>query len=386
MAGAGHPPRPGRQRPPGYGPLGVKRLDPAWIARLGASGRACYDAIVAMDLHALGESLNECSRAWDAILPQVFEHPTITIDLRGLLAAYAAEYPGAMFSGCGGGYLIVASEEPPPGSSRIAVRALVNGPRHDGTDRRAPVVVEASLDNLRSDDVRFLQEAAALGPLHVRVPSDELVAELTGSPRPCSPPPSGCSSPSRCAGWQRAAIVDEPLAERRHAAAPRDGAVARGARGGRGPGVRAWPRAAGVRTTPVSPRGPRRVPRPRARPAAARRAPRRGHRLLRLAPLGPHPVLHGCRGLGALYVVVGSDRNVELLKGPGHPLQREEERRYMVGAVRSVHQCLVSSGSGWMDAEPEIAGSGPPSTSSTRTATSPRSASSAGRTGSSTSS
>jgi cytidyltransferase-like protein len=58
---------------------------------------------------------------------------------------------------------------------------------------------------------------------------------------------------------------------------------------------------------------------------------------------------------GALFAVVGSDRNVELLKGPGHPLQHEEERRYMVGAVKSVHQCLVSSGSGWMDAEPEIA-------------------------------
>ena len=62
---------------------------------------------------------------------------------------------------------------------------------------------------------------------------------------------------------------------------------------------------------------------------------------------------------GTLYVVVGSDRNVSLLKGPGHPMQREEERRYMVGAVRSVHRCLVSSGSGWMDAEPEIAEIGP---------------------------
>jgi hypothetical protein len=111
------------QRPDGYGPLGIKRLDPAWIARLGASGRACYDAIVAMDLAALGESLNECSWAWAAILPQVFEHPTITLDLRGLLAAYAAEYPGAMLSGCGGGYAIVASETPPPGSSRVVVRA-----------------------------------------------------------------------------------------------------------------------------------------------------------------------------------------------------------------------------------------------------------------------
>ncbi len=111
------------QRPIGYGPLGVKRLDPGWIERLGASGRACYDAIVAMDLAALGESLNECSRAWDAILPQVFEHPTITIDLRGLLAAYAADYPGAMYSGCGGGYLVVASEDAPPGSSRVSVRS-----------------------------------------------------------------------------------------------------------------------------------------------------------------------------------------------------------------------------------------------------------------------
>ena len=110
------------ERPPGYSPLGVQRLDPAWIARLGASGRACYDAIGAMDLRALGESLNECSLAWDAILPRIFEHPTITIDLRGLLAAYASQYPGAMYSGCGGGYLIVASEEPPAGSARVSVR------------------------------------------------------------------------------------------------------------------------------------------------------------------------------------------------------------------------------------------------------------------------
>jgi hypothetical protein len=110
------------QRPQGYGPLGIKRLDPAWIARLGASGRACYESIQAMDVHALGASLNECSLAWDAILPRVFVHPTITIDLRELRAAYAAEYPGAMYSGCGGGYLIVASEDPPPGAGSISVR------------------------------------------------------------------------------------------------------------------------------------------------------------------------------------------------------------------------------------------------------------------------
>ena len=59
--------------------------------------------------------------------------------------------------------------------------------------------------------------------------------------------------------------------------------------------------------------------------------------------------------LGDLYVVLGSDRNVRLLKGDGHPMFSENERRYLVQAVRHVKQSLISSGSGWMDAEPEIA-------------------------------
>jgi cytidyltransferase-like protein len=58
--------------------------------------------------------------------------------------------------------------------------------------------------------------------------------------------------------------------------------------------------------------------------------------------------------LGDLYVVVGHDENVRLLKGEGHPLFPEQERRYMVGAIRFVKQALISTGHGWMDAEPEI--------------------------------
>jgi cytidyltransferase-like protein len=57
---------------------------------------------------------------------------------------------------------------------------------------------------------------------------------------------------------------------------------------------------------------------------------------------------------GDLYVVVGSDRNLRLLKGEGHPLFPEEERRYVVQSVRFVTQALISTGTGWMDAEPEI--------------------------------
>jgi cytidyltransferase-like protein len=58
--------------------------------------------------------------------------------------------------------------------------------------------------------------------------------------------------------------------------------------------------------------------------------------------------------LGDLYVVVGHNANVRLLKGEGHPLFPQDERRYMVQSIRFVRQALVSSGTGWMDAEPEI--------------------------------
>lgn len=58
--------------------------------------------------------------------------------------------------------------------------------------------------------------------------------------------------------------------------------------------------------------------------------------------------------LGDLYVVVGNDANVELLKGAGHPLLKQDERRYVVQSIRYVKQALISTGNGWLDAEPEI--------------------------------
>ena len=59
--------------------------------------------------------------------------------------------------------------------------------------------------------------------------------------------------------------------------------------------------------------------------------------------------------LGDLYVVVGHDVNIALLKGAGHPLLPQDERLYMVHSVCYVHQALISTGHGWLDAEPEIA-------------------------------
>ena len=109
-------------RPPDYNPLGNKNLNPTWIARLGRSGRDCFAAIRRMDLEALGASMNQCMKCWEAILPHTVKHRALTVDLPGLLQVYQSRYPGAMCSGCGGGYLFVLSEEPVPGSFKVKVR------------------------------------------------------------------------------------------------------------------------------------------------------------------------------------------------------------------------------------------------------------------------
>lgn len=218
------------------------------------------------------------------------------------------------------------------------------------------VVVEASLDNLRSDDVRFLEEAAAGGPLHVRIPSDALVAELTGAP-PAFPAPERMFFAESIRWVAAAELVDRALARSTDAlhAVAAAGASLAVREEDEGSGLRA---AAAARSVPYR---------------SVTRAARSGFPVFEPAPPpngAPRVVITGCydwlhsghvrffmdaAAYGALYAVIGSDRNVEVLKGPGHPLQREQERQYMVGAIRSVHECLVSSGSGWMDAEPEIA-------------------------------
>ncbi len=109
-------------RPDGYSPLGVKNLDPKWVAKLGQSGQNCYNAIVKMDAIALGASLNLNMKCWETLLPHVVRHPLLRLDLLTLLKAYQWQYLGAMYSGCGGGYLIVVSNEPVPGAFQVNVR------------------------------------------------------------------------------------------------------------------------------------------------------------------------------------------------------------------------------------------------------------------------
>jgi hypothetical protein len=109
-------------RPEGYNPLGVRHLDPKWIARLGQTGKDCFAAIRGMDVHSLGASMNRCMVCWQKLLPQTVRHPLIQVDLEAILRAYQRRYPGAMYSGCGGGYLLVVSRDPVPGAFKVTIR------------------------------------------------------------------------------------------------------------------------------------------------------------------------------------------------------------------------------------------------------------------------
>lgn len=109
-------------RPPGYNPIAKKNLEPKWIARLSQSGQDCFEAIRRMDAKALGAALNLNMKCWEALLPHTVRHPLIKVDLVGLLKAYQQQYLGAMYSGCGGGYLIVVSRDPVPGAFKVRVR------------------------------------------------------------------------------------------------------------------------------------------------------------------------------------------------------------------------------------------------------------------------
>ena len=110
------------QRPEGYSPLGKQCLSSEWALRLSESGKACFEAIMARDIDKLGASMNETMKCWEALLPETVRHPLISIDLLGLLAFYQTRYAGAMYSGCGGGYLFVVSEETVPGAMRVKIR------------------------------------------------------------------------------------------------------------------------------------------------------------------------------------------------------------------------------------------------------------------------
>jgi cytidyltransferase-like protein len=216
------------------------------------------------------------------------------------------------------------------------------------------VVVSGSFDDLRSNHIRFLEESAKLGDVHVLLWSDETVRSVEGK-MPKFPQAERQYLVEAIRYVHKVTLVtgksDPNTLPHLDAIRPdiwvvneEDAAAAKWA----------FCKSRGLEYRVLTSKNLAGFPEPKPEPSAPGRK--------KVIVTGCYDWFHSghvrffeeVSQLGDLYVVVGHDDNIRLLKGEGHPLFPQDERRYMVGAVRYVKQALVSTGRGWMDAEPEI--------------------------------
>ncbi len=105
-------------RPQGYDPLKEMNLNKQYIKELGEAGDLCWESIRRKDITGLGKSLTGTFLSWKKILPNTVPDPV----LKEVETKFLSDYPGAVTSGAGGGYVIVVSEKPVSGSIKIKVR------------------------------------------------------------------------------------------------------------------------------------------------------------------------------------------------------------------------------------------------------------------------
>lgn len=222
------------------------------------------------------------------------------------------------------------------------------------------MIVAGSFDDIRSSDVRFLEEASREGKVFVLIHSDRAAAFEGRAPKFPFTERSFLASAFRWVSGVIPVDVDDmsgflPFVRILRA----EGWISREGRDS--DDLRAFCRSAGLQLRIIKDKDLVGFSDPTAAPAET--------------PKGtPRVVVTGCfdwlhsghvrffedvSGIGELHVIVGSDANVRRLKGPKHPMFGEEERRYMVGSMRTVHRAWISSGHGWMDGAPEIATIGP---------------------------
>jgi cytidyltransferase-like protein len=105
-------------RPDGYDPLKEMHLEKSLVRELGESGDLCWEAIINKDISKLGKALTNTLLSWKKILP-------LTVPdwvMNEMETKYFPNYPGAITSGCGGGYVIVVSDREVEGAIKIKVR------------------------------------------------------------------------------------------------------------------------------------------------------------------------------------------------------------------------------------------------------------------------
>ena len=216
------------------------------------------------------------------------------------------------------------------------------------------VIVSGAFDNIKSRDLRFLEEAAKRGELTVLLWPDEVIEHVTGgAPKfplaerlyflsavryvarviPANNLPEADALPEIPGGrpqlWADVAATANPA--RKQFCADK-----------------------GISYRVFSPDELQGFPEPPPMPGPAGRK--------KVVVTGCYDWFHSghvrfceeASTYGDLYLCLGSDANVRLLKGAGHPLLSEQERRYVAGSIRFVKQALITTGVGWVDADPEI--------------------------------
>ena len=93
-------------------------LERPFIRELGESGERCWQSILKKDVNGLGKSLTDTLIAWKKILPMTVPDEI----LKEMEIKYFPNFPGAVTSGSGGGYVIVISDKPVEGAVKIKVR------------------------------------------------------------------------------------------------------------------------------------------------------------------------------------------------------------------------------------------------------------------------
>ncbi len=103
-------------RPLQYDPLQDRNVTVEGVQMLAESAECCWSGIRDRNVSQLGRSLSMNLEAWKRLLPRA-----VPEEQEKKLRAYA-RYPGAIFSGSGGGYIILASGEDVPGGMRVRIR------------------------------------------------------------------------------------------------------------------------------------------------------------------------------------------------------------------------------------------------------------------------
>jgi len=186
---------------------------------------------------------------------------------------------------------------------------------------REEVIVCGAFDDLRLNDFRFLDAASKRGALRVKLWSDAAVMTATGT-APKFPLAERKYLLEAIRFVDRVEVIHEPK------------------RDGPSPGLQpqVFPPLPPPPPVPINPPG------------------------TKVLVTGCYDYFHSghvaffeeCAAIGDLYVGVGSDATIRSLKGPRNPLFPADERRFIVSCCRHVKLAFLNSGSGWLDAEPEL--------------------------------